>query len=239
MRPVITAPLPSKGYPYKDTPWSSGDVQLHPMRVAEWKNVASRRKQKDDPDTIMLRSCVILEEGCDLDQLLLSDRAFLLVQIRISSWGKNKEIEVRCPTCSKIVRDTVDLTQLEITEADPEWSEYFEHTLPNSGEVVTLKLLRGHDRKLITAMTEKSNDQETEALTAQIFYSVAKVNGKELSVPEKLDWVNNLIIGDMYDISSTVNKKDSGVILSWNVDCNCGEEIAINLTSKEHHFLGV
>jgi hypothetical protein len=135
-----------------------GDVTILEMTTKE-ESIMSKRKKLRDGSAILsvLQSCT--RPDIPLDDLLLPDRYFLMVQIRRITYGDQYNFKARCPSCGETFEASVDLSKLPCKKLEKEPGHIYELKLPRSGHVLRWKHLRGSDEKILL-MARKSPDDD-------------------------------------------------------------------------------
>jgi hypothetical protein len=100
----------------------------------------------DDVIDTVLKSCIIEPEDVDLGELTNTDKHFLLIKLRIISYGEEYYVEVGCTECGRRQEVRVNLEQLPIAMLADDFKEpYDEIILPVTGLKIGLKVPRAHD----------------------------------------------------------------------------------------------
>jgi hypothetical protein len=93
----------------------------------------------------------------NFNDLVIGDKNAIMIAARILGYGKQYEIDVTCPACTKKNQVEVDLTQLPdkhvLESAKMISPNLFEFTLPQSQRVITFKILTQGDDKQIQIKT--------------------------------------------------------------------------------------
>jgi hypothetical protein len=151
--PVESVPIPSRGIIYSpDTVMYKKDmVKIKAMTAREEDILASQAYIKEGTVIDNLMKSCIMEQGFDSEQLILGDRNALLVAIRITGYGSDYNLNVRCNNCSEYNDIVVDLGSLEIKRLSikpvAEGNNLFEFTLPVTKKKVQFKFSTAVDEK--------------------------------------------------------------------------------------------
>ena len=245
-RQAFEVDLPSRGLPYPDHPTlSTGKVTIHPIRAAEEKILAGMTGAQGrvlDSMNLLLERC--LAEDIKPDDLTTTDWYFLMVRVRIVSYGEEYPFSVRCRNCRETFEHTVNLTELEMRTLPDDFSEPFELELPMSKETVGLRLLRGSDEKTIFKahrLGKSKSPLESASYLKRIESMVVTVDGVEFdgknSIRDKKQWVENLVGLDSGALQSHVSKMDSGYSGKIPVECSaCAYDFSIMLPWESNFF---
>lgn len=241
-RPLLqTVTLPSKGMPYGDK-IPQGKVWISAMTTKEEKVFASNSSSANDKFNLLLNSCCYLGEGVFAADLLISDRFFLLIQIRALSLGNDYGFSFKCGQCDTQSRIEIkipgSLTLIEAADEDqmdpdtgetiPAFEEPFEVDLPFSGKRVALKFLRGKDEEAIQRMVAKKNEKGIRdigdpAYTLALSKFIAKIDGEDVTPLQALSFVENLITRDSAFIRDEIEERTPGYRPDIHITCpNCG-----------------
>jgi hypothetical protein len=232
--------LPSRGILYEGK-IPDGILHLVPMTTKEEKALASVRGSSITPVDTVLRNCIV---DCPIppDELLTSDRFYILVRLRAESYGRNYDFLVKCPDCRTQFRHSIDLVDgLEIKYMDDDVSEPFIIDLPVSGAKLSCRLLRGKDEKAIIRYTEqvmsKSPLEGDPSYTYRLAKHIVAIDDKTVDVTTALSFVESLTAKDSLKIRNTVDEKDSGVITDLTIDCpRCSSLIEMPLPFTAQFF---
>ncbi len=151
--PTETVTLPSKGLVYPETsPLAKGEIEMRYMSAKDEDILTNINfiKQGTAIDKL-LKSLIITP--IDIDDLIVGDKNAILFAARILGYGKDYPIKFRNESLGKDDDYNVDLTTLKEKEINESLFEKgkneFKFTLPQSGNVITFKLLTGKDEKAI------------------------------------------------------------------------------------------
>lgn len=228
--------IPSLGRFY-DLELQDGVVEVHAIRVFEEKMMSSGIGSPNDRINRMIGSC--LKTPIPVENLLLVDRFFLLFQLAALSYTPTRDLNVKCPNCKEGVEKTVDLSKdFQVHYLDEDVEEPIEVELPVSKHKVSLKFLRVKDENEVLALAEKLRKPvafsekkrkqhglgKDDIYTVRLVSSVVSVDGKEMTVEEKVAWANNLEGQDSDTLRNAFDDYDFGVDPVFQVRCpNCQE----------------
>lgn len=177
--PTETVDLPSKGLLYPESsPLANGTVEMKYMTAKEEDILTNQNYITNGTVIDKLLKSLIVTPGVDFNSILVGDKNAIMVAARILAYGKDYEVEFNGE------RITVDLTQIENKEVD--YSKFTNRTneftcsLPNSGNIVTFKLLNHEDERLIEREIEglqKINKENITGVTTRLKRIITSVNG--------------------------------------------------------------
>jgi hypothetical protein len=192
--PTETVTLPSKGLLYpKESPLSKGEIEMRYM-TAKHEDILTNANYIRQGTVLdkLLKELIVTE--IDYNELLVGDKNALLIAARILGYGKDYTISYG----GKEVN--IDLTQLSEKEVDfslfKASENEFSFSLPNSGNVVTFKLLTHGDEKKIDAEIkglQKINPNASTDLTTRLKYMITSING-DRDIKTVRDFVDNALL---------------------------------------------
>ena len=159
--PTEVVSLPSKGLLYpEEHPLSGGQIEIKYMTAKEEDILTSRTLIQKGIVLDKLMESVIVQDGVQLDDLLLGDKNAVMIATRILGYGKDYTVSIQDPDSNEKQEETFDLTKLKDKVIDEKLfkdrKNEFEFDLPASKVKITFKLLTHKD--------EKAVDEELKAL---------------------------------------------------------------------------
>ena len=198
--PTETVTLPSKGLVYpEESLLSKGEIEMRYMSAKDEDILTNINfiKQGTAIDKL-LRSLVVTP--IDIDDLVLGDKNAILFAARILGYGKEYQFKFRNISTGKDEDYTLDLTTLKEKEIDESLFEKgkneFKFKLPQTGNVITFKLLTGKDEKAIDAEIkglQKIDPNGSFENTTRLKHMIISVNGKSDQVSIR-DFVDNYLL---------------------------------------------
>lgn len=248
--------LPSKGMYYGNN-WSKtaipeGKIAVRPWTAEEEKILRTPRLlQSGQAFKMIFKRACKFPEGFDVDELLIGDRAYLMLYFRGISYGNNYEFQLTCTreSCQRTSPFEYDLNGLaqSIVWADEMKSptEPFEMVLPDAtkklGQPVRAKfrLTRQYDIHNIdvqkSAKQGSKNDVD-DSLTIQLTQNIVEIAG--ISDKFKIGQiVNKLSAKDASILQKAIQDLTPGVDPQISVDCpHCGNHMEVGLPITESFF---
>lgn len=234
--------LPSRGLYYDDGLAPNGRVEIKPMSAREEKLVAGiKGNNVDDIIDIILSRCLI--NKISPDNLLVTDRFYLLFALRANSYGEDYTFDLSCPHCEATAKYTVKIPgDLEMVYPETSDPEPFSVTLPDSKIEVQFRLLRGKDTKAIKNYVDKEikRGNYTEGDPGYI-YRIAKhlvgVNGRTLDALTAMELVSRISAKDCSFLKNRIDSKNPGLKTDIIKACLvCGKEIVTDLPMTAEFF---
>jgi hypothetical protein len=233
--------LPSKGLFYRPEQLTEGKVEVAPMSAREEKLVAGMRGSNiEEVIDSLLSRCI--KSPITPDELIVTDRFYLLLALRANSYGETYPVELTCPYCEVKGKYEIKIPgELEVQEALPEDREPFRVKLP-SGIIIGFRLLRGKDLKDIKNNSEKAVSKgwagEGEpSYLYRLAKQIVSVNGKTLDMLVAQELVSRLSARDSACLKNAYDKKTPGVITTIKKSCvSCTKEIQTELPMTAEFF---
>ena len=234
--------LPSQGRLY-DGRLPGGEIEIYAMGVKEEALLIGKDNKLEASRALdrLLESCI--KTDFPLDDVLMSDRFYILLMIRKISYSPVYTYDIKCPICKARFKHTIEIPgSFSVTLLDDGTKEPFFVDLPLCGKRVGFRLLRSSDEKdtqmYIRNQVRASKDKIT---NYGYIYRLAKhvisiddipENPEEnldeptkVSVNESLRFVEMLRGGDSSKLKDAIAKCDCGLDTTFNAECvDCGEE---------------
>jgi hypothetical protein len=222
--PTEIIDLPSKGLVYsKDNPLSEGKVEMKYM-TAKSEDILTNQSYIEKGIVLdkLLEDLIVTK--INIKDLIVGDKNALLMAARILGYGKDYTFTL------KGEEHTVDLTALENKPFSMEvpGTNEFNFTLPSTDNVVTYKILTGHEESLIDQEVKglkKLNKNSSSELSTRLKYIITSVGGNRdsKSIREFVD--NFLLARDSRALREHIKSTQPDVNLSYILEG--GEEVTI------------
>jgi hypothetical protein len=142
----------------------------------------------------------LITSPIDIDDLIIGDKNAIIFSARILGYGKDYSFKFRNESLGRDDEYTVDLTMLEEKKIDEslfaKGKNEFSFVLPQSGNVITFKLLTGRDEKAIDAEIkglQKIDPNGAFENTTRLKHMITAVNGKSDQASIR-DFVDNYLL---------------------------------------------
>lgn len=232
-----TFTLPTRGLLYENIP---DEVTIRAITTSEEKMMIG---SKDALDNI-ISACIVEPKEFDIDELVIPDKYFLLMKLRIITYGSNYHARIRCPNpeCREPYTYKINLDDLTINYLDDDFVEPIEITLPASGDKIGLKLLRNKDNKKVEKrakqMKRKFPDMKGDiSYILRLCEYIVTLNGEEFPAHKKQKYVQELIGMDSAYIKDKIESIKVGYDLDIYEECPyCGEAVEFVLPMTEEFF---
>jgi len=239
--------LPSMGRFYEDGSGPSGGIiHVRPMTGVEEKIIATQRLMKKGlAINQIFQNCI--QEKINADQLLSIDRTYLLIYLRGISYGTNYEVKIKCPECSHVFNEVIDLDTLPVSYCPEDFSEdNLTDTLPVCGFKFKFRMSKGLDETKINDYREKvlkmwGEAAEDDTLTyrsslliTELISSTGKIMTGQHNIKAILDRMH---IKDLAYIRNALSEPPFGMDAKIVLDCpNCGANFTTELPLEANFF---
>jgi hypothetical protein len=208
--------LPSLGL-YYDGKCPDGMVEITPWTTYQEEMIV-RFSANDSYGLIdkLVAGNVKLPNGLTQDDLLVTDRFYLLFQLRVLSLVPQYTFLHACPRCGTEHHESVDISKLPPKSPKEEDTEPFELALPRCKKTITLKLLRTADEKAMMRyeadkLKKDPSESGSPALRFKLARQIEKINGEAKVIQEKIDFVRSLNMLDYRVIQNCIEEHESGL----------------------------
>jgi hypothetical protein len=231
--------LPSDGLPYNGN-LPEGRLVVTPMTAQEEAMLAGSSGDAAGVIESLLGRCVV-DCPIKLDDLISQDRFFIVLMLRVNSYGSVYQFKTKCDRCGLSFIHTIDiLKDLKIKNLDPEtFCEPYPCHLPAIGSDITLRYLRGTDESAVTKYVRQyylKNGKQQQEISKEdpgYIYRLAKqivtVDGVDVTAPSNfskiLTWLKSLIGTDISAIRKANEEHDCGFDTTMEIKCldaSCG-----------------
>lgn len=219
--------LPSNGYLYADDdPLRSGVVEISPIKAKDEK-ILSSTTNKDMVIDNLLRRC-ILTEGIKYNEMLVTDKLYILLSLRSISYGNQYSQICTCSNCSENFPHDIDFFKsFKVMRLEEKDVEPYEIKLPKCGNTVQFRMLRVKDEldiKRYTKQSIKSNEGDP-SYCYRLAKHIVSIDGKETDSIKAIQFIENLIGIDSSAFKDAIESKESGVNIQLNISCPfCGSQ---------------
>jgi hypothetical protein len=236
--PIEIVPLPSNGlvYPVGSPFYMKDSIEIKVMTAKEEDILTSTAfMKKGTTISELLKSC-ILDKTVNPADLLVGDRAALMVAIRVTGYGSDYEAEVECSKCEAKTKRLFDLKELEIKRLTinplEEGKNLFEVTLPLTKKVVKFKFLTGRDEEEASQTKEKQKKlglPSESHVTSMLHQNIIAID----SVTDKAAigrFIQVMPARDSLSLRSYIRNNEPGIVMSQNSvcpSCEAEEEVSI------------
>lgn len=228
--PTEIISLPSQGKVYAEgNPLAAGTIEMKYMTAREEDILTSANLIRQGIVLDKLMQSMIVSP-INFNDLVIGDKNAIMIAARILGYGKQYEIDVTCPACTKKTPVDVDLTQLPdkhvLESAKMLAPNLFEFTLPQSQRIITFKILtQGDDKQIQTelntqkkASNKDSVDRELSTRLKHIIQSVDSETSKQ--------YINHFVDNELFAMDSRALRtyiKEVTPDQKFEISFNCSE----------------
>lgn len=192
--PTEIIELPSQGKLYSpDSPLAEGKIEMKYMTAKEEDILTNQSYIRDGVVLDKLLQSLIVTKF-NYSDLLIGDKNAIMIAARILGYGKDYKFIYGGE------EQTIDLAQIDPLPLNEEVinasSNEFSFTLPNSGNIVTFKLLTHSDEKKIEQELKglsKLSKTNTPTVTTRLKHQITSINGEEDKAKIR-DFVDNYLL---------------------------------------------
>lgn len=221
-----TVLLPSKGILYRED-GIPANITLRGMTTRDEKIMYA--SQGADVFKKILRNCIVSPENIDINRLISADEMFLILQLRMVTFGDKYKVRSTCPHCGAVEEHEISLSDFETLYLDDDFTEPIKVELPRSGDVISLRLLRNSDTEYIEKYAKRfakqfnQNYKEVLYICRMAKYIVA-INDKPVDFIDARSYVENMLSMDSAKMQSVIGSIIVGVDTTVDHECTtCGE----------------
>lgn len=238
--PTETIDLPSGGKFYPEGhPLRSGKIDIKYMTAKEEDILTSTNLIQKGVVIDRLMDSLIVTPGVKSEDLFVGDLNAVMVAARILGYGKEYETELPCMQCTTKFPYNVDLTTLDMANAEnlPNTNE-FSAKLP-TGVEVTFKLLTRKDELEIekeVAALKKFNKSVEGDTTVRLNYMITSVNGNsDRKIIRQLS--DAMIMRDLRALREEIKRVSPDVNFEISTTCpSCESEVKARMPMGVNFF---
>lgn len=222
--------LPSDGREIKFKPFTTGQMK----KLLTYENTEDPFVVEEMLDDLIV-NCVI-NEGFNLDELLLQDRFYLLLKIRAASKGDVYSFTYKCPKCDTETPDNIKISELPVKEMNIDTTPI---PLTDTLSVKMKLITRGEQKQvqnLIGGARLTPQQKMVEAITTGVAVSMdtfitAEEEDSEVPLGEKVEFINlGLPTSGFELLKDWLEANDFGIVFEAPIHCmQCGHKETFNI----------
>ena len=227
--PTEIIDLPSNGKVYSpENPLSKGTVEIKYMTAREEDILASQNLIRKGVVLDKLFESVVVEEGVNIDDILIGDKNAILLATRILGYGKDYQVEITDPFSGEQQKTNVDLAKIQIKEVDKTLlnsNNKYEFELPIAKKKIVFKLLSHKDEKDINSEIQalqrlsKDKDGVSSEISTRLRYMIEEIDGNN-----DRGFINNFVKNNLL-------ARDSRVLRNYIQQISPDLELKFDFTS--------
>ena len=231
--PTDVVPLPTKGWFYPDGhPLASGEIEIKQMTAKEEDILANPQLRKNGKFLEKLLESLVVDKSIRIQDMLVPDKNGLFISIRRLAYGDDYPISITCPSCAEVNKVSINLSTVENKpfnfEEHPRGENAFTFKLPNSGLVITYKLLNQIDEQSVEAelaSLKRLNKEASKEITTRLKYLITAIDGNadKGNIRKFVD--DQLSAKDSLALRKYIRDNSPDIDFSFDFHCgNCGLE---------------
>ena len=227
--PTEIIDLPSNGKVYSpESPLSKGTVEIKYMTAREEDILASQNLIRKGVVLDKLFESVVVEEGVNIDDILIGDKNAILLATRILGYGKDYQVEITDPFSGEQQKTNFDLAKIQIKEIDKTLlnsNNKYEFELPIAKKKIVFKLLSHKDEKDINSEIQalqrlnKDKDGVSSEISTRLRYMIEEIDGNN-----DRGFINNFVKNNLL-------ARDSRVLRNYIQQISPDLELKFDFTS--------
>lgn len=236
---IIDLPSGGKMYPVGHPAYGKDAIEIRHMTTKEEDILSSQSLLRKGIAIDRMMNNIIMDEGVQVEDLIIGDRNALMYAARISGYGPEYGVFVDCDECEKEFEHQFDLSNYTDGYKKMEEGEDYrftdngtvEFTLPMSKVVVQIRALTGEDEKRlekVREMKEKNNLPEA-GLTDMLKMMLFSANGVE-DKSQLNKFIDKIPARDSKSMRDLYRKVMPNVVIKEEVDCShCGHTMEMEV----------
>jgi hypothetical protein len=175
--------LPSKGeYYLEGHPLHNQEfVEVYYMTAAEEDILTSQNLLQSGKVLDILLASTIRDKQIDPASLLVGDRNAILMWLRVTGYGADYPVSIRCAHCAHDFKQEFDLTKVTLKDIESP-SDKMTFELPVSKSVVQFRFLTGSDESVLEkSMSRRTTNRlaTSSIITTRLRLSIVSVDGDD------------------------------------------------------------
>lgn len=233
--PVIVdnVTLPSLGKVYNKE--INPNVSLRSMTTAdEMKRLGNSERPLQQMSSI-IEDCLVDKPGIPVYDMILGDYTYLLMRLRIVTYGTKYTMNSICPFCGNAETETVDLDDLFVLQYNENIEKYREVDLPISQNHIVLRMqtprmMDDIDAQIKDAKRYMPKDVDS-AFLFTLKNSVHSVDGEVLDATRKEQYLKSLPMGDTNVLQQYIERLNNAIGFDSRIIAQC-ESCGMSFTSN-------
>lgn len=244
--PVESVPLPSRGIVYEPDSilYNKETLQIKAMTAQEEDILLSQALVKEGTVLLHLIKSCLIDKQINVSELIAGDRNALMISIRITGYGSQYPVSLKCNSCDKENDLNVDLTNLAIKrlkiEPTAPGKNEFMYTLPVTKKNVLFKYLNANDEKnrqaKVDFLEKHSMGMRSNNITSFLEESITSIDG--IKDKNKIShFVKNMPARDSKMLRDFINNNSPGIDMNQEFNCKfCGHHNEYSLPINSNFF---
>lgn len=235
----ITLPSLGKVYSREINP----NVSLRSMTTAEEMRRLGVSDRPLQQMASIIEDCLIEKPGIPVYDMILGDYTYLLIKLRIATYGTSYSLGAFCPFCGSSDKETIDLDDLFVAQYESGIDRYRELDLPISKNHITLRMQTPRMADDVELQTKEAKKKLPKDMDSAFLYvlkaSIDTVDGERYDPTRKEEFIKSLPMADTNCLLQYLEKLNNyiGYDTSLFLTCDvCGHEYASNFRITSEFF---
>ena len=231
--------LPSKGIYYpEDHPLHNQEfVEVYYMTAAEEDILTSQNLLQSGKILDVLLANTIRDKKIDASALLVGDRNAILMWLRVTGYGAEYPVSIRCSNCAHDFKQEFNLSLVKLKDVKDQDAADMTFELPASKSIVKYRFLTGADESVL----EKSMSSRTANKLATSNVVTTRLKLGILSVDGNTDkamihnFVNNMPVTDSRAFRQHLESVEPSLDMRQDTSCplcDMSERVDVPITAQ-------
>lgn len=210
-----------------------------PLTVKEVKLLASIGQ--DNFDFIVNQILNAAIKGIDIQNLVVADKLYLIFWLRANTYKNDGYSSTyTCPKCKRDNNYLFGVADLVVKELSDEFVPGEPLQLLTNEDIIVVQFPTVKEENQVNQLSNSKTAEAFDDDMLTLASMIKSINGKELSLRMKYEYVVQMNPEDYAFIYSYIQENDIGVAPVAKMNCqhaDCGEEISIEIRFHEEFFL--
>lgn len=217
--------LPSKGLVYSQK--VNPNIKLKSMTTQHEMQRLARTDRPYKQMCEIIDDCFVENPGISSYDMCLADYQYLLLKLRIATYGPRYEFQTQCPYCMSTMADHTNIDEMKVTVCNlQDISSLMEFQLPTTQKNIRIRMQTPRMIDNVTIQNkELQKKSKGRALDSAFLFSICAmietIDGKEINPIDKEDFVRNLPMMDTNYIAKKADKLAESFGVDPHIDRTC------------------
>lgn len=225
--------LPSKGRLYPE----GTKIYSRPLKILEVKQLATINESNyNQIINAVLTKTVI---GISINDLISADKLFIIYWQRANTYKDDGfSVDFMCQKCETKSKYDFTVSNLVLQDIKDDYDPNAPLALPDSKDELVIHQMRVMDERLVENFASSNRGEEYDSDLLSLAALISTINGKEMTLKDKYNYLVNLSIKDNLYLAKSYSKNEISLDPTLKVTCkNCGGMVETPLTFRPDFFL--